>query len=294
MNPPCPHCRADGTDVIKAGRYFRANDSRQVNRFRCRGCTRHFSNATLSARYRQKKRRINLPIRKLLVAGVSMRRIALFLGISRTTVARRLQSLAAEARESQSRWREQLGPFRKLQFDDLITIEHTRLKPLSVCVVVDPDRWQIAGFCVAQIPASGHLAARSRDKYGPRRDRSRPARRQLFNELKPHIAPDAQFTTDAHSDYPALIRSLFPEASHTQHQSVRGCVTGQGELKRIAFDPLFCINHVLAMSRANINRLIRRTWCTTKVPERLADHLAIFVDVYNRTLSPRQPGHTVH
>ncbi len=29
----------------------------------------------------------------------------------------------------------------------------------------------------------------------------------------------------------------------------------------------------LAMLRANINRLVRRTWCTTKKPERLAAHI---------------------
>ncbi len=288
MNPNCPHCRGDGKDVIKFGTFFRHTDSRTVRRFRCNHCERHFSQATLSARYRQKKRRINHSIKLLLVSNVSMRRIALILNISRTTVSRRLNSLANEARDRQQRRLQYLSSFDKLQFDDLITIEHSKLKPLSVTVVVDPERWQIAGFCVAQIPASGLIAAASRKKYGRRADHSRRARRQLFTQLAPFLAPDILFTTDKHTDYTQLIGTLFPDARHEHYKGQPACVAGQGELKKGGFDPLFCINHVLAMLRANINRLIRRTWCTTKKPECLRDHLAIFVDVYNAQLSPQK------
>nr|MBX2884857.1 hypothetical protein [Granulosicoccus sp.] len=55
-------------------------------------------------------------------------------------------------------------------------------------------------------------------------------------------------------------------------------------LKKIGFDPLFAINHTFAMFRANVNRLIRKTWCTTKRVDRLEDHLAIFVSVFNTGL----------
>ena len=64
----------------------------------------------------------------------------------------------------------------------------------------------------------------------------------------------------------------------------RGCVTGQGELKKLRFDPLFALNHTCAMLRANINRLFRRTWCTTKKKERLEQHLAVYMDFHNRIL----------
>jgi hypothetical protein len=38
------------------------------------------------------------------------------------------------------------------------------------------------------------------------------------------------------------------------------------------------------MTRANMNRLFRRTWCTTKLPARLADHLAIYAVFHNKML----------
>ncbi|MFK7856606.1 MAG: hypothetical protein AB8B79_20995, partial [Granulosicoccus sp.] len=42
---------------------------------------------------------------------------------------------------------------------------------------------------------------------------------------------------------------------------------------------LFSVNHSFANIRAKVNRLNRRTWCTTKLPERLADHIDIYIDV---------------
>ncbi|MEQ1722809.1 MAG: hypothetical protein ABL930_06505, partial [Pseudobdellovibrio sp.] len=58
----------------------------------------------------------------------------------------------------------------------------------------------------------------------------------------------------------------------------------QGELKKIGFDPLFSLNHTCAMMRAKVSRLIRRTWNTTKKPERLSEHLALAVLHHNLNL----------
>jgi hypothetical protein len=58
-------------------------------------------------------------------------------------------------------------------------------------------------------------------------------------------------------------------------------LTGQGELKVGGFDPIFSLNHTCAMLRANINRLFRKTWCTTKKMEMLEHHLAIYALYHN-------------
>jgi hypothetical protein len=60
---------------------------------------------------------------------------------------------------------------------------------------------------------------------------------------------------------------------------------GQGELKSGGFDPLFSFNHTAAMLRANINRLVRKTWCTTKRIDRLEAHIALYVQFHNRELT---------
>src|SRR5690606_39421210 len=67
---------------------------------------------------------------------------ARLLGIHRITVARKLKFLANQARLSQKKYLEQLRahPVKKLQFDDMETFEHTKLKPLSITLAVTMER----------------------------------------------------------------------------------------------------------------------------------------------------------
>ena len=288
MNRICPGCRASGSSVVRYGRYFRRSDSRHIPRFRCNDCGKHFSSATFSDCYRQKKRRLNPRLRALLGSAMSMRRLAVLLRTSRTTVARKLVFLGDQARAQQRHFLDehcqQNGLFDAVQFDDLETFEHTKCKPLTVTVVMNPESRLIIDYALAPIAANGPLAAISRQKYGKRKDQSRAARHQLFERLKARVSPEAEFKSDEHRHYPVLMRRHFPAATHRRYKSIRGCVTGQGELKKVRHDPLFGVNHTLAMLRANINRLVRKTWCTTKKIERLDDHLALYIDFHNRVL----------
>ncbi|PID62582.1 MAG: hypothetical protein CSB44_03580, partial [Gammaproteobacteria bacterium] len=52
-------------------------------------------------------------------------------------------------------------------------------------------------------------------------------------------------------------------------------------------DPLFGINHTLAMLRDNIKRLSRKTWCVTRRPDVLDDILAIYTCFHNERLTAR-------
>lgn len=295
MNRICPGCRAEGSQIQRYGRYFRRSDSRHIQRFRCTACKLHFSSATGTACYRQKKRRLNHQLAKLLPSGLSQRRLALLLRCSRTTVARKLIFLAEQARHSHERfikqWISRHGQFLKIHFDDLETIEHTKLKPVTVCVVIDAETRIIIDLGVAPMAAKGPLAALSRQKYGVRADRSRSMRQALFKALRSVINERGVFITDQHQHYPVVLKKHFPKSVHYQHKSERSSLGGQGELKKVVVDPLFNINHTLAMLRANINRLIRRTWCTTKRVDRLEAHLRVYADYHNRELLTR--GNTV-
>ena len=142
----------------------------------------------------------------------------------------------------------------------------------------------ILGFRVSQMPAKGLLAKKSSKKYGPREDLRAQGREELFLALKPHIAPYCEISSDESPHYPHDVKKHFPKAIHSRFKGQRGCVVGQGELKAGGFDPLFSLNHTYAMLRANINRLCRRTWCTTKCPERLKDHLELYVQYHNQFL----------
>lgn len=172
----------------------------------------------------------------------------------------------------------------EMEFDDLETFEHTKLKPLSVTMAVESKTRRILGFKVAQMPAKGLLARRAVKKYGKRADERRLKRQELFQELKPCISPEALIKSDENPHYGADVRGFFPRAQHVTYKGRRGCVVGQGELKAGGFDPLFSLNHSFAMLRANVNRLFRRTWNTTKKPERLYLHIALYVLYHNLVL----------
>ena len=286
MNPACPRCGAGCS--IKHSFYRRSEDAQSIQRYRCKACGKTHSSATHTATYRQKRRRLNRLIEADLASSTSERRIAIKLGCARKTVARKLVFLANQARLQSARWIAEHGPFKHVQFDELISFEHTRLKPLSVAVMsVVGDRF-IIGVDVAQIPASGAIAQRSREKYGLRRDMSSSMRKRVLRMCAPHLTPDVLIETDEHKRYRNEIRQILPGASHHRFPSIRGSLTGLGELKRTGFDPLFSINHTLAMLRDSIKRLARRTWCTTKRSQSLRNLLAIYIHYHNTNLIKRR------
>jgi len=85
------------------------------------------------------------------------------------------------------------------------------------------------------------------------------------------------------------IRSVNFNSMISRLLNRRGCSTGQGELKKLVYDPIFSLNHTCAMLRANLNRLFRKTWCTTKTVQGLVDPLSIHVRYHNTRLTPEIP-----
>ena len=176
-------------------------------------------------------------------------------------------------------------PIETIQFDELQTIDHPKCKPLSVAIAVAAESRKVLGFEVASMPATGHLAAILRKKYGYRPDHRQKGLRRLFKRIASHVTPQTLLVSDDHPYYKPIITTLFPNTTYDPFKSDKATVSGQGELKKQARDPLFYINHTWAMLRATINRLIRQTWCTTKHPKRLRDHLAIYLAVHNTLLT---------
>lgn len=286
MNRHCPNSNcACPIFTVRDGTFKRKEDSKFIQRFRCKSCGHRFSSATFSEAYRQKKRRVNSPLIKLLASGVSLRRSAAFLGVNRRTVERKLPFLANRCRILNQKQLEKLkGRVHNIQIDDLITKENSKLKPLSVSIAVDEKRRMILALEVSQIPAFGTLAKFAVKKYGYRKDELFEGLTRLFQRITPIVSPEVIVKSDEHQRYPGFISAYLPHAQHKMFKSERGCIVGQGELKKVGFDPLFVVNHTCALLRANINRLIRKTWCTTKEPKRLKDHLDVFMYFYNQNL----------
>lgn len=290
MNYNCPNstCKnyQKSTSIIKDGHFFRKCDSRKIQRFKCKTCHKRFSSESLKLEKYHKKRRINYPLFKLLASGVSQRRAALLLGVSRRTVEKKLPYLGKKYKQKNKVFLERYFSQKtsSILLDDLITKENSKLKPLSVSIAVDDKSRIMLGAKVSQIPAFGHLSKIALKKYGYRKCHHKEGLDALFQEIAPYISQCTLVKSDEHRRYPEVIRRYFSDAVHEQFKSERAHVAGQGELKKGGFDPIYGVNHMCAMLRANINRLIRKTWCTTKDPKRLSDHLEIFMFFYNTIL----------
>lgn len=291
MKLQCPFCvslspsSSEPRTFSRFGRYWRKSDGKLIQRFSCHRCRKTFSTASFHPCYRQKKRQKNEPVRRLLCAGVSQREAARVLRLNRKTVVRKFLFLAKRLEAEFRAENASKPPCREVEFDDLETFEHTKCKPLSVTLFVEARSRRILDFEVSSMPAKGPLAKKALKKYGPRHDGRAFGRRQVFDRVSPLLAPGAVIRSDSNPHYPCDVKRFFPQAIHQTVEGRRGAITGQGELKKVGFDPIFSLNHTCAMFRAHISRLIRKTWNTTKKADRLRAHLLIYAHHHNRLLA---------
>lgn len=270
---------------VKSGFFHRTSDHKSIQRFLCTKCRRSKSEATFDPQRHHRKRQFNFIIYRQLVSGVSQRRSAIILNLNRKTIIRKFHFLGDLALKYLPKQNSHFPKSAIVEFDDLETFEHTKCKPLSVPMMVEYRTRRVLGFNVAQMPAKGLLAAISRKKYGHRPDKRPKAYMEFFNSVKEFVEPEALIKSDQNPSYTYHVKKHFPKARHETYRSRRSSSTGQGELKKVGFDPLFSINHSYAKLRADINRLFRKTWCTTKKPECLKKHIAMMVVYHNEHLN---------
>lgn len=218
----------------------------------------------------------------------SQRKIARLLKINRKTVARKIRFLGLQAHASRTHYlkRYQKSKAELVQFDDIITFEHTKLKPVAISLMIEEGSRKVLDFEVSSMAANGKLAQLSVKKYGKRQDDRSKNWRELFKRCQGKISEEAIFKSDEHPSYPKLVKEFFPKGKHLKFKGRRGCVVGQGELKAIGFDPIFSLNHTAAMFRDSLGQLVRRTWCTTKRLDSLKAQLEIYIDYHNREATP--------
>ena len=113
------------------------------------------------------------------------------------------------------------------------------------------------------MPATGHLAKISLKKFGKRPDGRFKGMGQFFDHLSRHLGADISISSDECPFYKGIVKKYFPTANYNQYLGEKGCA-GQGELEKTVFDPISSINHTFAMMRANVSRLIHKTWNTKK------------------------------
>jgi hypothetical protein len=213
-----------------------------------------------------------------------MRRAARVLGVNRKTIGRRFIRLSMQARIDHKAFSAKIRELEHVQFDEMESFEHTKCKPLSIAMGVSAHSRFILSVKVARMPCKGRLAKISLKKYGKRPEERRKAMRSMLEELKPMLLTKGTLSSDLCPRYAPLVKGIFPDAIHKQYKGRKPIATGQGELKQGPFDPLFWINHTAGMARDGIQRLVRKTWATSKLAAALEDHYYLYADYHNRVL----------
>lgn len=270
----CPHCHgklsSHGCYWVKHRRVF-------VQRYWCVQCLKTCSRQTASNIKNQKKSHLNSVIVSHLCNGSSIGATARILKISKNTVYRKFLWAAHIARTKPMK----VHPTHCLYFDEMFSIEHTKLKPLTIALVISHD-YKILAAQVGTSPATGHLSRISLAKYGLRADESLMACQRALRKARLNIKSPAlvEIRSDDKTTYKALVENTFEGAKHTTYQSV---IHEAPFLKynKKRFDPLFPINQRCAKLRSDIKRLTRRSWCTTKLKENLQKHLDLYCHFNN-------------
>jgi transposase-like protein/IS1 family transposase len=266
----CPFCESQ--DFHKKGYYLVRALKAYRRRYLCQKCGKSFSTQTHQPTYNQKRPDLNQQILRLLVSGIPQRGIARILKCSKNTVELKIKWLGLHTKIPQ------FNNPKVLYIDEMESIEHTKLKPLTIPVAVGDD-FKILSTQVGRIPAKGPLAGISVKKYGYRPSESLQTLRRLFVDLKDQEINPQVIRTDEAAAYKGLIKEFFPKAIHECFSS-KEMIKKKREMvflsQKKPYDPLFPINQRHAKLRADIRRLTRRSWCTTKLPENLALHLRLY------------------
>jgi transposase-like protein len=280
----------------RAGGYRRAADGRRVQRFRCLSCGRRFSSQSFRLDYRQQKPHVNVALFGCFVSKVSHRQTARILRVDRKTVHRRLRLFGP----AMARWHEVFlrrarnrgGLTGSFSFDELETFEQDRrLRPLTVPVLIHRRSRFLVHFQIGHLPARGGLSpldcarkAAGERRHGRRRSGSAAAVEDCLIRLKAVHSATAplELVTDRKRSYPPLVRRHFARGG--------AYVREHSSAARNTRNPLFPINHALAMMRDHVSRLVRRSWCASKRADQLRHHLWIYTawrnyvrPMFNRT-----------
>ena len=283
----CPICKSQ-ENVIKGGFYRRPSDQKKVQRYKCTYCKISFSEQTFAIDYRQQKRWFNQSCFLTLCSGVSQRRAAYIFNVVPRTIARRVKKFGEICEKNLTKYREQRAKVNAVEFDELESFIHTKLKPVTIPIAVEKKTRKVLALSIGNIGAKGHLKQLSIKKYGRRPSECLSALKSMAKDLKACIALKARIGSDKCPLYPKLVRDSFPEAKHFTCKGSRGAVVGLGELKKTVFDPIFTLNHTYAMFRDNLKTLSRRTWATAKRKDRLLHLLYIYAWFHNLWLDRKR------
>lgn len=264
----------------RIGFYITKWNHQPVPRYRCKTCSRGFSSHTFYSTYRQKRPDLNHKVFELYDAGMTQRRMAQVLRCNKNTIARKFWFLSLRAAEIHAI---ELTKLRceEIQFDEMESFEHTRLKPLNIPTAVSGDGKKIIHLGVGQMGYRGRLAHLAFKKYGPRTDTSRFSRETALKVIE-NVRPSV-IVTDSKSQYQTEIASLLKGVHHLKvnNRKNKHLHVANPLRRKNVEDRMFWLNHIAARIRHDVSRMKRKVWTTTKEKSFLQAHLNLYIAYHN-------------
>ena len=288
--PFCPNsnCSSELTNrsfqYRRRGSYRRKCDGRHVPRFLCIVCQRGFSSQTFRGNYRYRLPTLHHQLMGHLISKVTRRQAARLLKVNRKTVERRFKRFSRVAHDfhfSQLKCKKQNGGIRgSFQLDELETFEHNRrIKPVTLAVTIERHSYFVLGAYAGAMASRGRLSPQYLKRKveidqleGQRRSQSREVVRKSFRRMSQYLSTHTAvlLQSDLKTTYPLELRRAFP------NRLLCHKVTSS-KARRCYSNPLFPINHTLAMMRDGMSCLVRRSWAASKTKAGLARHCWIWI-----------------
>jgi transposase-like protein len=287
--PSCPSRHVGLAFRFKRrGLYSRKCDGRKVQRYQCLVCCRSFSLQTFRTDYRWQKPGLHFRVFEGLVSKTSLRQMARILGVRRPTIERRFRRLGMQAKDFHlamlRRANEGEGINGVFQLDEQETFEtDRRLCPVTFPVLIERSSYFVVFGQSAPMGCRGRLSLRKKKQRaklekteGRRISGSKEAVQSCFEVLgRAHaVGVGIDLQTDKKGSYRRLFKNAVGE-QFASHQTI------SGRSPRCYGSTLFPINHTLAMMRDGISRLVRRSWCVSKLRSRLELHFWVWVAYRN-------------
>jgi transposase-like protein len=286
----CPNENCENHDkpkskfFVKKGYFKTKHNSKKIPCYQCKTCGKRFSSSTFSDTKYQKKPELNAQIFALYSSNTTQNRLALALKCNRKTVVRKIKFLAYKSRKILEKGLEnKKTQTYQVQFDEMETFEHTRMKPISIAIAVEcywdaKNQSYRTGKIIDAIAAPMHykglLAPKAQEKYGGREDLSEGARIDVVESIKKAAGGgQVRILTDGKKSYGNLFSNILPKYKHE--------VIERKQNSGVSYDKMFSLNHTCARLRHDMSRMARKTWVTTKIIEGLQEHLDLFIAYYN-------------
>ena len=139
----------------KNGYFTQKHSDEKIQKYRCKNCKKDFSANTGNPTQGQAKPELNGQVFELICSGLSERKIAETLEVSKLTIERKIKWLGDFAQDKHNKFIEEYKEkVESIHIEELQTYEHSKANILYITLVVDSDTDYILEALVSREPQS--------------------------------------------------------------------------------------------------------------------------------------------